>query len=522
MLDQASSTEPDLAAKVAALEAEVAGLRGRVERLEPPTPRLTRQQAELLLALARRLRPGETFLVRDVLKLAAGDPRLAALVDAVAAPGERQSQRLGLVFRAMADIPAEGLVLRRVAADEHGRAIWTIALAAAGGLRPDRSTLAAPRPNRRADILSAILEARMSPSSIADAAHELEGRQELQTAFRYIRANALARPGVSPVQTFQLMFPRSVHQAAVERAVDLHLTGRGAVAGGTSGTWAAPLQAAPVFSYALAKAVRQKQAIGRIPGAASCRRTSSRPIPAVGPRPPGSHPKPRIPLSAGAFAGHHPSAAGAGRYHRLLERTAEGGRPGERGGLPGVADQRRCVTTADAALLDPNQAGEPDVSPPSITFGAYTVPSTGPTLADLNSDLGALATHMQAQGVPLAQPVAIMSPASALRAGGLSLPGGQFSLPVMLTPGAGDQVVLLDGGLLLWTDGGIDVVPSGQTTLEMSDAPVSDASVPTAPGAPFVSMWQTDGTAFRLTQYLNWGLATPAAVGVVSGFGAAP
>ena len=361
----------------------------------------------------------------------------------------------------------------------------------------------------------------MSPSSIADAAHELEGRQELQTAFRYIRANALARPGVSPVETFKLMFPRSVHQAAVERAVDLHLTGRGAVSGGTSGTWAAPLQAAPVFTYALASAVRQKQAIGQIPGAAKLPPNVKSPYPSGRAKAAWIAPGAAIPLSAGTFAGHllRPLvlAGITACSNELLKAVGPESEAVFQALLINAA-----VTAADAALLDPNQAGEPDVSPPSITFGAYTVPSTGPTLADLNSDLGALATHMQAQGVPLAQPVVLMSPASALRAGGLSLPGGQFSIRVVLTPGAGDQVVLLDAGLLLWTDAGIDVSPGGQTTLEMSDAPVSDASVPTAPGAPFISMWQTDGTAFKLIQYLNWALATPAAVGVVSGFGAAP
>ena len=121
---------PELAAKVAALETEVANLRGRWNKWKPPTPRLTPEQAELLLALARRQQPGEVFLTRDVLKFAVGEPRLAALVDAVADPGERQSHRLGQAFRAMADIPAGRLVLRRVDASEHGRAIWTIALAA--------------------------------------------------------------------------------------------------------------------------------------------------------------------------------------------------------------------------------------------------------------------------------------------------------------------------------------------------------------------------------------------------------
>jgi hypothetical protein len=162
------------------------------------------------------------------------------------------------------------------------------------------------------------------------------------------------------------------------------------------------------------------------------------------------------------------------------------------------------------------------VSPPSITHGAFAVPSSGSSLAALNHDLGLLADHMLAQGCPLAQPVVVMSPASALRAGGMMLPGAPaLNVPVVQSASAKGDVILLDAGLLAFTDGGIDIVPSGEATLEMTDAPVGDILAPTAP-AQLVSLWQANATAFRLSQYLNWALANPAAVGVVTGYGATP
>jgi hypothetical protein len=140
----AHSASTALLERLAALEAGFLDLRRRLERLEPEAPHLTPEQAALLVALARRIgHSGEAFLVRHVLKIAVGEPSLAALVDAVAAPGEGQAQALGQAFRAMAGIPAEGLILRRAKAADHRSGYWYIELAppecppaAASGWRP--------------------------------------------------------------------------------------------------------------------------------------------------------------------------------------------------------------------------------------------------------------------------------------------------------------------------------------------------------------------------------------------------
>jgi hypothetical protein len=178
------------------------------------------------------------------------------------------------------------------------------------------------------------------------------------------------------------------------------------------------------------------------------------------------------------------------------------------------------VVAADDALLNPSQAGGPN-APTSITHAAFTVPSSGPTLAALSADLGRIADHMEAAGVRLVAPVVIMSAGSALRVGGLALPGGGFSLPVVTTPAAENQVVLLDGSRLAYTNGGLEIDLTREATVELSDAPVADISTPTAPPT-LVFLWQVDSAGFRVTQALNWQLAQPAAVGVVTGFGAAP
>jgi hypothetical protein len=125
------------ALRIAALEAFRMWAEPLLATLQPPPPQLSAERAALLVALARRMkRPDETFLVRDVLKLMPGDPGLAVLVDAVAAPGKGQGRELGKVFREMVGISAAGLVFRATEAVDHRSRYWTIELAPGGGEWP--------------------------------------------------------------------------------------------------------------------------------------------------------------------------------------------------------------------------------------------------------------------------------------------------------------------------------------------------------------------------------------------------
>lgn len=356
-------------------------------------------------------------------------------------------------------------------------------------------------------------------SSIADVASEFEARQQRRTCIRFLMSAGVAfHNNRDPLTVFEELHPRSVHLDAVRRQLDIQR--RGAVPGGASDSWGSGLIGPKVFTDAFAVAIRQRQVLGRLPGAVQLPPSTRAPCPSNPATAGWIGAGEAIPVSKGGFANMFLRPLLLGGIVVVTDELLTASGPASEAVFE-VLLTNAAVIAADTALLDPAQIGEPDVSPPSLTAGAYSVASSGPSLAALNADLGAVADHMQAQGVPLAQPVVIMSPASALRAGGLSLPGGQFTVPVVTSPSARDEVVLLDAGLLAYTDGGLDIVPSNEATVAMSDAPAGDISTPAAP-TTMVSLWQVDSTGFKLNQYLNWQLTHPAAVGVVTGYGAGP
>lgn len=362
------------------------------------------------------------------------------------------------------------------------------------------------------------------PLSAADTAREFESRHEAQTAIRYVKATALARLagfGESGMQAFERLYPRATHLDALRRALDVQH--RAAVPAGSSETWMAPFTGPRVFLDAFAAQVRRKAVLGQIPGAIRVDPATRSPFPTGPATAAWVGMGAAIPVSRGAFADLTLTplllAGIVVATNEMLRATGPSGEDAFEGLLTNAA-----ISAADTALLDPAQAGEPEVSPPSITHGAFTTPSTGATVAALNADLGLIVDNMEANGVIITAPVVILSAASGLRLGALTLPGSDGQSPkvtVLPSPAAGSNVILLEGSYFAYCDGGLDVTLSGSATLEMSDAPTADADAPAGPTGPLVSLWQTNSTGFRLSQYLNWALANPAAVGVVTGFGSA-
>jgi hypothetical protein len=345
---------------------------------------------------------------------------------------------------------------------------------------------------------------------------EFERRQQAKTHVRYLLAEAAAaQTGVEALTVFQQRWPRSVHLDALRRSLDL--VHRAPVAGG--GNWAAPLRATP-FSLAFATKVFATTALGKIPGATALPINTRAPYPTTPAQAAWVTLGKAIPVSSAAFNSIQLDPYLLASIVIATMEVVSGTGPEVEAVFEALLTNA-CVTAADTALLDPNAAGVPGESPPSLTHGAFSVPSSGSTLAALNADLGKVADHMLAAGVRLTRPVVLMSPASALRAGGLSLPGGGFSLPVVLTPGAGNSVVLVDGDLVGFCNGGLAVELSRAATVQLDDSPVGDIDPPTAPPST-ISLWASNSTSFRLTQYLNWELADPAAVAVVTGFGSTP
>jgi hypothetical protein len=350
---------------------------------------------------------------------------------------------------------------------------------------------------------------------VAALSLESERRQQARTFIRYTLAEAAAaQTHAEPMGVFAARHPRSVHLDSLRRSLDL--VTRAPVPGG--GGWATPLRQTP-FSLAFASKVFATTALGKIPGALALPVNTRAPYPTTPAQAAWVTLGKAIPVSSAAFNSIQLDPYLLASIVIATMEVVSGTGPEVEAVFEALLTNA-ANTAVDTALLDPNAAGVPGESPPSLTHGAFSVPSSGSSLAALNADLGKVADNMLAQGVRLTKPVVIMSPASALRAGGLSLPGGGFTIPTVLTPGAGNSVVLIDADLLAYTNAGMEVVQARAASVELSDAPIGDLNAPTA--ASMVSLWASNSVGFKLTQYLNWQAADPAAVAVVAGFGATP
>ncbi len=68
-------------------------------------------------------------------------------------------------------------------------------------------------------------------------------------------------------------------------------------------------------------------------------------------------------------------------------------------------------------------------------------------------------------------------------------------------------------------DSGAEVSATSGGAIEMSDAPASNIGTPSPAGpAPVVPLWQNNAVALKVLRYVNWIVARPGAVAVLSGF----
>jgi hypothetical protein len=81
----------------------------------------------------------------------------------------------------------------------------------------------------------------------------------------------------------------------------------------------------------------------------------------------------------------------------------------------------------------------------------------------------------------------------------------------------GAPFILVDESeVYLADDGSVTVDASEQASIEMNDAPTSNAGTPT--GASLVSMWQTNAIALRAERFIWWGLRRSGAIQWIDGF----
>ena len=183
---------------------------------------------------------------------------------------------------------------------------------------------------------------------------------------------------------------------------------------------------------------------------------------------------------------------------------------------------------SDTSLIDPNNGGQTNIQPASLTYGATARQASGTDYAAFKADWKVLTSAFYAANIPLAGAVCIMkeelAEALSMMVTSLGLPqfpsmqdwaSGNARLmgrPVFTTQAADttgspdfDNVLILlqPGEVFLADDGGASVEASDQVSIEMADSS-SQKSTATATGASLVSMFQTESIALKAIRHVNW------------------
>lgn len=191
-----------------------------------------------------------------------------------------------------------------------------------------------------------------------------------------------------------------------------------------------------------------------------------------------------------------------------------------------VADLAGAVAAAlDEAFIAVGNTGDDQV-PASITSAGASTPSTGSSLAQVDTDLSGLVDDLLDAGENLATATWILHPRSAtflarLRGTGgalafpnLNVRGGEiFGLPAIVSAGvpvtadtaATTQISLISGdGVLLCDEDEAELSFARHASIEMDDTPTGNTSTPVAASAHQVSMFQTDSVGVQIVRSINW------------------
>lgn len=184
--------------------------------------------------------------------------------------------------------------------------------------------------------------------------------------------------------------------------------------------------------------------------------------------------------------------------------------------------------TINLSLIDPNQGGQTNIQPASLTYGVTPVTPTGTDYAAFKADWKSLTATMIAAQLSIANCVVLMSETTAQALSmmvtslgnpqfpGLSITGGQLlGLPVLVSnlltisgsPQFANMIVLLNPReVFLADDGATSLEASDQVAIQMDDA-TTQQSTATSTGTTVVSMFQTESIAIKAVRYINWAKA---------------
>lgn len=193
---------------------------------------------------------------------------------------------------------------------------------------------------------------------------------------------------------------------------------------------------------------------------------------------------------------------------------------------------RTCQQKVDTSLIDPNNGGQTDIEPQSLTYGATARLASGTDYAALKADWKSITSNFYTNNIPLAGAVVIMTETMAealslmeTSLGNRQFPelnamGGRFmGYPVFTSqvantsgsPNWDEMIILLQPGeVFLADDGTATVEASDQVSIHMDDA-TTMKSTASSTNTSVVSMFQTESIAIKAVRHVNWTKARSAA-----------
>src|SRR5262245_30290953 len=157
----------------------------------------------------------------------------------------------------------------------------------------------------------------------------------------------------------------------------------------------------------------------------------------------------------------------------------------------------------DNQLLSPSVAAVAGTNPASITNGATAITSTGTTAAQITADLNAMVAAIATPGGGLTWIMRKKTMATIAGAlGAMSgLPQTLYALPVIVSDNGPQQVTLVDGQGVIYSDAGqFDVDVSDEVTLQVDDVPAA----PPVAASVMQSTWRMNEVAVKALRWLNW------------------
>jgi HK97 family phage major capsid protein len=189
------------------------------------------------------------------------------------------------------------------------------------------------------------------------------------------------------------------------------------------------------------------------------------------------------------------------------------------------------VAYLDQQFVDPAVAASAGVRPGSITNGVTAIPSSGPTVANVNADLTAALKVMASANMPMTSPHWLMTPGAFITINGLRTTQEIQAFPetnqgmlkgypviqsnniatVDATPDTTNIIFGDFAQVLHAEDPAIDLTSSTEASLQMDTAPAT-------PPTPLVSMFQQNMLAIKAEQYQYWVKRYANAITYISGF----